>query len=77
MSQGVKPPLDKFIEQYGPALAQFDRQSAKLTPAMLASPGGAQYVVARSQALQLHNWAAGLAAGKRHGFLKKIIDEVR
>jgi hypothetical protein len=69
--------MDKFIDQYGPALAAFDRQSAQVTPAVVASPEGMQHTVARAQALQLHSWAAGLAAGNRHGFLKKVIQEVR
>jgi hypothetical protein len=77
MSQHVKLPMDKFIDQYGPALAAFDRQSAQVTPAVVASPEGMQHTVARAQALQLHSWAAGLAAGNRHGFLKKVIQEVR
>lgn len=77
MKQGVKLPMDMFIERYGPALAAFDRQSAQLTPTMAMSPRGMEYMAARAHALQMHNWAAGLAAGKRHGFLKKVIDEVR
>jgi hypothetical protein len=77
MNQDVKLPMDRFLEEYGPALAVFDQQSARLTPAMVASPEGMQYVVARAHALQLHSWAAGLAASNRHGFLKKVIQEVR
>lgn len=77
MNQDVKLPMDKFIEQYGPALAAFDRQSAQVTPAMVASPEGMQQNIARAHALQLHSWAAGLAATNRHGFLKKVIQEVR
>lgn len=77
MNQGAKLPMDTFIERYGPALAAFDHQSAQLTPAMMTSLEGAQFMAMRAQALQVHNWAAGLAAGKRHGFLKKVIDEVR
>lgn len=77
MSQNVKLPMDKFLEQYGPALAAFDHQSKQLTPATINTPDGMRHYVARAQALQIHNWAAGLASGKRHGFLKKVIEEVR
>lgn len=77
MIQNVKLPMDKFLDQYGPALAAFDRQSAQIKPAMATSIEGVQYMIARAQALQLHSWAAGLAAGNRHGLVKKIIQEVR
>lgn len=77
MNPVYKPPMEKFIEQYGPALAAFDRQSAQMNPAMMMTPDGMRHMVARTQALQVHNWAAGLAAGKRHGFLKKVIEEMR
>lgn len=77
MSKHLTGPMEKFIEQYGPALEEFDRQSAKTTPFDTGTAEGSLKMIARSQALQMHNWAAGIAVTRRHGFLKKVIEEIR
>ncbi len=69
--------MDKFIRQYGPVLEEYDQQLSKVSPWTMGSPKGSMDLILRTQALQMHNWAAEIATTKRHGFLKKIIEEIR
>ena len=67
-------PMEKYMHALGPAIAAFEEEMQDVDFRDLES--GRRYIRGL-QELQLHNWAAGMAAGKRHGLLKKIMEEVR
>lgn len=67
-------PMDKYLNALGPALATFE---AAMQDVDLNNPDSARTYARGMQELQLHNWAAGMAATKRHGLLKKVMEECR
>ena len=70
----MKTPMDKFIDGLGPAQSRFEQVTHELN---MLNIDDSRIYAKGMQELQMHNWAAGLASGKRNGLLKKIMEEVK
>lgn len=68
-------PLDRFLDGYAQTLQLFDQQADDLES--FTDPAQAQSFTQALQELQMATWAAGTVASKRHGLLKKVMDELR
>ncbi len=70
----IQGPMEKYMHALGPAVARFEEEMQDID---LRDINNGRAYVRGLQEIQLHNWAAGMASGKRNGLLKKIMEEVR
>jgi hypothetical protein len=67
-------PMDRFISGYGSHLQTFDDLAENLD--FRDQESSTDYLIAL-QEMQMAGWAADIAVTRRHGLLKKVMDELR
>jgi hypothetical protein len=67
-------PFDRFLTTYGTHLQAFDQVAENLDFRDFESSKA--YLIAL-QEMQMAGWAAEIAVTRRHGLVKKVMDEIR
>lgn len=67
-------PIDRFLSGYGTHLQAFDDVAGNLD--FRDHESSAAYLIAL-QEMQMAGWAAEIAVTRRHGLVKKVMDEIR
>lgn len=67
--------LDPFLKSFHNTLQIFDEKTEQIKT--FTDPEDNMKYLQALQEVQLASWAAGLAATRRHGLVKKVLDEIR